>query len=111
VIVIKGNMSYIQKNVASTNVVTVIFFITKDVPKWSNDESNTTVDLIVLSMKIYIGIYTHSLSVSMDLQKRSIRKTLVGHLRIVGKSVGNKFTNGFTKRQNMPKKLASSFCR
>jgi hypothetical protein len=84
-----------------------MFFITKeDVPKWSNDESNTTIDLIILSTEIYIGIYTHSLSVSMNLQKCSIRKTLVGHLRFVGKSVGNKFTDGFTKRQNMPKKIS-----
>jgi len=27
-------------------------------------------------------------------------------LRFVGKSVGNKFTDGFTKRQNMPKKIS-----
>ena len=79
----------------------------------SNNNVLMLPNLIVLSMKLFIGIFSHNLSICILLTRswtKTIRqKTFIGILWSVGKSVDNKFTDRFTDRQSAKKNLLISF--
>jgi hypothetical protein len=75
--------------------------------RWSMAGKFTT-DLIGSPTKIYVGIILaicrYGCYRRTHKQKQFVKKTLVDNLWIVGESIDNKHTDGFTNKQNTPKK-------